>query len=93
MKYSGWWSGLNHGGATIDLQSVQFFKSNITMDAESEADEVSWSEYIWAVTCDFQQFGILTSVDSDAPVQPSFKLRNSELSSVSTLTIIENSSD
>ena len=27
---------------------------------------------IWAVTCDFQQCGILTSVDSDEPVQPPF---------------------
>ena len=26
--------------------------------------------------CDFQQCGILTSVDSDEPVQPPFKLRN-----------------
>ena len=28
------------------------------------------------VKCDFQQCGILTSVDSDEPVQPPFKLRN-----------------
>ena len=27
------------------------------------------------MTCDFQQCGILTSVDSDEPVQPPFKLR------------------
>ena len=27
-------------------------------------------------TCDFQQCGILTSVDSAEPVQPPFKLRN-----------------
>ena len=27
---------------------------------------------------DFQQCGILTSVDSDEPVQPSYKLRNSK---------------
>ena len=33
-------------------------------------------------TCDFQQCGILTSVDSDEPVQPPFKRRNSELFSV-----------
>ena len=26
----------------------------------------------WAVTCAFQQCGILTSVDSDEPVQPPF---------------------
>ena len=29
-------------------------------------------------TCDFQQCGILTSVDSDEPVQAPFKLRNSK---------------
>ena len=33
----------------------------------------------WAVTCDFQQCGILISVDSDQPVQPPVKLRNSKL--------------
>ena len=32
----------------------------------------------WAVTRDFQQFGILTSVDSDEPMQPHFKLRISK---------------
>ena len=31
-----------------------------------------------AVTCDFQQCGILTSVDSDEPVQPPFNFRNSK---------------
>ena len=31
-----------------------------------------------ASACDFQQCGILTSVDSDEPVQPPFKLRNSK---------------
>ena len=30
---------------------------------------------IWVVTWDFQQFDILTSVDSDEPVQPLVKLR------------------
>ena len=28
--------------------------------------------------CDFQQCGILTTVDSDEPVQPPLKLRNSK---------------
>ena len=32
----------------------------------------------WAATCDFQQCGILTSVDSEEPLQPHFKLRNSK---------------
>ena len=30
------------------------------------------------LTCDFQQCGILTSVDSDEPVQPPFEPRNSK---------------
>ena len=46
-----------------------------------------------AVKCDFQQYGILTSVDSDEPLQPSFQLRNSIWCSVSSLTIIEYSND
>ena len=45
------------------------------------------------VTCDFQQCGILTSVDSDEPLQPPFKLRNSKCCSDSSLTVIEYSSD
>ena len=48
---------------------------------------------IWAVACDFQQCGILTSVDSDKPVQPTFKLRNSKWWSVNRLTFIEYSSE
>ena len=43
--------------------------------------------------CDFQQFDILTSVDSEEPVQPPFKGRNSKLRSVSSLIFIEYSSD
>ena len=43
------------------------------------------SQYIinWAAT----QCGILTSVDSDEPVQPPFKLTNSKRCSVSSLTL------
>ena len=47
----------------------------------------------WAVTCDFQQCSILKSIDSYEPVQPLFKLRNSKCCSVSSLTVIEYSSD
>ena len=43
----------------------------------------------YAVTCDFQQCGILISVDSHGPVQPPFKLRTSKSCSVSSLTVIE----
>ena len=54
------------------------------------------SEYIIkkiAMTCNFKQCGILTGVDSDEPLQPPFMLRNSKWCSVSSLTIIEYSSD
>ena len=42
---------------------------------------------------DFQQFDILTSVDSDDPLQQPFKLRNSKWCSVSSLIIIKYSSN
>ena len=44
---------------------------------------------ISVLACDSQQCGILTSVDSDEPVQPAFKLRNSIWCSVSSLTLLE----
>ena len=47
----------------------------------------------WAATCDFQQCGILTSVDSDEPKQPPFKLRNSKWCSVNSLTVKKYLSD
>ena len=43
--------------------------------------------------CALQQCGILTSVDTEEPVQPPFKLRNSKWCSVSSLTLIEYSSN
>ena len=39
---------------------------------------LSADDTIRAATCNFQQCGILTSVDSYEPVQPPFKLRNSK---------------
>ena len=48
---------------------------------------------VWAMTCDFQQCGVLTSVDSDKPVQPPFMLRNSKWCSLSSLTLVVYSSD
>ena len=42
---------------------------------------------------DFQQCGSLRSEDSYKPVQPPVKLRSSKLCSVSSLTVIEYSSD
>ena len=38
--------------------------------------------HIRSVACDFQQCGILISVNSDKPVQPPVKLRNSKFRSV-----------
>ena len=44
------------------------------------------------LTCDFQQCGILTSVDSDEPVKPPFKLRKTTFDSTvfkkSTFSIV-----
>ena len=54
---------------------------------------VSPAILVWAVTCDFQQCGISTSVDSDEPVQPPFKLRISKCCSVSSSTIIKYTND
>ena len=42
----------------------------------------------WAATCDFQQYGILTCVDSDEHAQPPDKVRNSKFCLVSSLTVI-----
>ena len=56
-------------------------------------NKVSFPILLWAAEWDFQQFDILTSVDSDEPLQTLFKLRTSKWCSVSSLTIIEYSSD
>ena len=47
----------------------------------------------WAVTCDFQQCGVLTWIHSDEPVQTPFKLSNTKCCLISSLTVIEYSSD
>ena len=47
----------------------------------------------WIATCDLQQCDMLTRVDTDEPVQSSFKLRNSKWCSVSSLTFIDYSSE
>ena len=48
---------------------------------------------IWAMTHDFLQCGIFRCVDSNEPVQSPFKLRNPNWCSVSSLTLIEYSSN
>ena len=52
-------------------------KASILLLLSSYIDCCS-SQYSRAVTCDFQQCGILTCVDSIEPVQPPFKLRFSK---------------
>ena len=52
-----------------------------------------WKGTKWTVTCDFQQCGILTWIDSDEPVQPPLNLRSSKWCAFSSLTFIEYSSD
>ena len=47
----------------------------------------------WALTCEFQQCGILTSVDSDEPVQHPVKLRNSKWCLANGLRVKEYSSN
>ena len=42
-------------------------------------------DFLLTSAWDFQQCGTLTSVDSDEPLQPLFKLRNSKWCSVSSL--------
>ena len=63
------------------------------LDKEERKPGIDTSKYHkWAMAWDFQQCGILTCVDSDEPLQPTFKLRISKGCLVSTLTIIEYSS-
>ena len=76
----------------IVIESPNISTSESCLNVGEECKPVE-STSIWAVICDFQECGILTSVDSDEPVQPPFKLRHSKWCSVSSLTLIEYSSD
>ena len=61
-----------------------------TLVGEKKRKKKEWvKNKISAETCDFQQCGILKSVDSDEPVQPPIVLRNSKSCSVSSLTVVE----
>ena len=48
---------------------------------------------IRAATCDFQECGIFTSVDSDEAWQPPFKLRNSKCWLTRSLIVVKYSND
>ena len=90
------WHRFGHLIARIKAESlgcinILFWVFKVTLASEiSSSFELNMK---WAVTCDFQKCGILTSVDSDEPVQPAFKLRNSKWCSVSSLTLKVYSSD
>ena len=75
--------GCHFSDHTISVKSYfELFISNSLQNMllqHFNCDEsVVWDFNIWAATGDFQQCGILTSVDSDQPVQPPFRLRNSK---------------
>ena len=57
------------------LRSCGFVGSSLLLLAESRLT-TALINTICAATCDFQQCGIFTSVDSDDPMQPPFKLRS-----------------
>ena len=59
--------------------------TSVESEISEESDKL---EDNLAVTCNVQQCDILTSEDSDEPVQLPFKLRNSKLCSVSSLRVI-----
>ena len=69
--------------APNDHQTLHVFISSI----------IQFDKSCHIVVVDFQQNSILTCVDLNEPLQPPFKLRNSKWCSVSSLTIIEYSSD
>ena len=70
------------------IQDILIFVMNLTGISLKDV-----KTYNRVVTCDFQECCILTSVDSDKPVQPPSRLRNLKGCSVSSLTLIGYSSD
>ena len=78
--------------ALSSFKIIQFW-NHLAMKQPSHKTNAILLTPIWAVTCDFQQCGILTSVDSGKYVQPPFKLRNSKCCSAGSWTFIEYSSD
>ena len=76
-------------GSTYVVVKTEFKSKKLQKNNEVGHRE----KYNWAATCDFQQCGILTCVDSNEPVKSPFKLRISKRCSVSRLTVIKYSSD
>ena len=92
-----WWLVLVAHSQTLDCGFVLLIISLPRRTSLLLLDlQICWMhpvKILWAATCDFHQCGILTSVDSDEPVQLPFKVRNSKWRSVSSLIFIEYSSD
>ena len=62
----------------IKAPQTKRFSSSAWSATGGRSRRTSKGEEIWATTCDFQQCGILTSVDSDEPACYPIKLRNSK---------------
>ena len=95
-----YWSGFKQFGILIVFwenllksyfsKKVSRYQQKHDKLASMHRDKHNISMFVWvylARTCNFQQCGILTrlSVDTDEPVQPPSKLRNSKWSSASSL--------
>ena len=77
----------------INIPVQPFFKSVWFLCHRLETRWGRWGMALFKRWRDFQQCGILTSVDSYKHVLPPFKLRNSKWCSVSRLTVKKYSSD
>ena len=82
------------GDITLETVTWNNDRQNTETLSKGEVRLQHWLfKSIWVSACDFQQCGFLTCIDSEEPLQPPFKLRNSKWCSVSSLTIIDYSSD
>ena len=86
------------GSSESDLVKIPHcWKSHVMARLESlthpKPDQEPKPKIVWALTRDFHQCDVLARVASDEPVQPPFKLRISKHCSVSSLTLIEYSSN
>ena len=68
----------SHAQPNTQIYDHDFWQQNIKI-------VLSTCLNIWAATWDFQQYGILTWIDSGEPLPPPFELRNSKCCSVSSL--------
>ena len=98
LQFSDWAKHKHYSTCLLELTQILWWSwVNIWMTMKKTKTlihSLSCSRFVpWAATCDFQQWGILTCVDSDEPVQPTFKLRNSKWCSVFSSRLIEYASE